>query len=243
MSYLSKAASNYFTYFINRKYGICKTDAFTEPLYLYFKSLCDGEECDCCDDDSDTSVTVDCGVSVSDTTNSNPCSISVVDTGQYAEYTLSGLEIGSYLLQNLEVLDNELEIIISEFYVNGTNYIPVDLSLRLTPENLVSQTYNSLDHVVNLVTFLNGLHIPNFYFTIDTGVKNGETLQVMRVRHPKNDTWSLKTKANDNGDEHIFGVSLNNTGLLGVQVNSGGSYLTPVYDWYVGIERYKEFNI
>lgn len=245
MSCLKKAANAFFKYHKSLRFETCEPSAnLNDLLYEYFAKICAGEECECQDPSEETGTLQDCSITVSDV-EVNRCDIVIYDPGLYINVSMSTIEQISYLLSTVNINDESLVIQISEFNIDGNNVLPATIDYLLTPDNISTITYKDLEHVTNIIDFLNSLNIPNFYFSIDVGWYNNQYFQIMRVQYPKDLSWSIRTLANDLGDNHIDGLLIDNNGLNEVQITTGGAWVspTPVYAWYIGTERPEEFYL
>jgi len=131
-------------------------------------------------------------------------------------------EINSYLLNQINVLNNTLWFEFTNIIINGQTYLSSNRKFKLDSSNIDIITVNGNDYVKNIVNWLNSFNLPNFTFYPSDPNK-------MIVEYPEQYTWQIDTTANSDGDDLIYGVKINEDGIVSIQVSVGGLYTAPPY--------------
>lgn len=139
---------------------------------------------------------------------------------QYITQDTQALESNVFLYNDIVNLENSIRFTFSEVVVNGVNYLNMDKSVDITPDNVQVENVGSLIYVTNLVDYLNSLNLPQMEF------RAGLTQRTMRITYPVGQTWQITTKANNDLDNLVAGVKINQDGFVSIQTSVGGSYLT-----------------
>lgn len=207
-------------------YGVkCKTCRYDYKYYAMrdFVSLC---------------YNVDCGDFTTTTLDSEKDCTSTVEFIPYTDcvpasqildcntqYTLArtmALEINSYLLNRINVLGYDLYFTFSSLIVNGVEYLNGTRTYVLTPENVNTKVVEGVTVITNLVDYLNTFNLPNMLFYVDKADR-------MKVSYPSSYTWQISTLCNTTGADATYGLKVDQTGVIGVELTLGGGYIAPPY--------------
>ena len=223
LSKIVKAATERSKYIVDvYYYGItCKKCTYDYTYYAmeHFISQCEDRSCD-----SFTNISLDTVLDCSSSVDFIPNEIcvpasEVIDCNkEYKTIKSVGIEYNPYLTTRLAAGDN-LYFTFTSLIVNGVEYLNGSRTFLLNNSNVTTQVVNGTTVITNPVTWLNSFNLPDIVFAVSD-------VDRILITFPSNTTFQITTDFNDSGDEYVYGVILDQTGITGVRTFTAIAYYT-----------------
>lgn len=230
----AKAAEQRSKYIVDKyHYGIeCSTCSYDYEYYAKLDFISDCEDV-CTDDVESLSIdsTLDCSGRTPVFIEIPDCvpATKIQDCNQvFITREIQAPETNTFLYSTVVTVGDSVRLEFDSVTVNAVSYLNLTRYVDITPDTVTTETVGSITYVTNIVTFLNSLNLPGITFS------PGTTNRTMRVQYPSGTTFEISGVANGDLDETSHGATINQDGLVDLQLTVGAGVVTPPIGGSIG---------